>query len=191
MVRLFSIGRVLAHSGSPFPLCSKVRFHVNQLWSIWTYIEKCLVLENTTLTNITTCSQTKLVSQLSSSCLLILPWNHLVYCHSDCRMTIVKFLWSIILSMACCSLSLFHSSTAVGLYGALLRLQQWHNAHIEMIIPSSSPALQSSPWPFLEWRQALGRLSVCGVREWRPATSIIWRGDIHVTENKVCVQSHN
>ena len=81
-------------------------------------------------------------------------------------------------------------SCSIDLYGALLRLKEWHSAHIEVITTSHmigrGGASGMATLPGLEsWREALDVDVVCSCREWTPPTGVIWRGDIHFTENKV------
>ncbi|XP_064391967.1 uncharacterized protein LOC135339666 [Halichondria panicea] len=79
-------------------------------------------------------------------------------------------------------------SSAVSLYGALLRLVRWCHAHIHLITPLSSSDPTSSPI-VCAWRDSLGGLSVCTEGDWEPPPGVIWRGHIHCTEHKTFKQA--
>ena len=88
------------------------------------------------------------------------------------------------------SVFIYPVSCCIDLYGALLRLKEWHSAHIEVIttghMTGRGGARGMVSLPGLEaWREALDVDVVCSYREWTPPTGVIWRGDIHFTENKV------
>lgn len=40
------------------------------------------------------------------------------------------------------------------------------------------------------WREALDINVICNCDKWSPPTGVIWRGDIHFTENRVGVISN-
>ena len=76
-------------------------------------------------------------------------------------------------------------STDTGLFGAFLRLSEWHNAHIDIIIPDHCH--QVSLRLLKEWEEVMGVAKVWPVSQWIPLSGIFWRGCISITEQKVCV----
>lgn len=81
----------------------------------------------------------------------------------------------------------YHDSCCIDLYGALLRLKEWHSAYIEVITTGHMTGRGVASPPGLgAWREAVDVDVVCSCDEWTPPTAgVIWRGDIHFTENKV------
>ena len=84
-------------------------------------------------------------------------------------------------------------SDAIGLFGALLRLKEWHNAYIEIVVPDSSHKVFFRT--LNNWRESLGVARVWSASEWKPASGILWRGHINISEQKVqrglCIQDNS
>ena len=74
-------------------------------------------------------------------------------------------------------------STDVHLLGALLRLKECHNAHLELILPDS--VVQHLPWVEPEWLSVVGVDRKWTASDWMPVLGVFWRGYIDYTRPKV------
>ena len=79
-------------------------------------------------------------------------------------------------------------SQSIDLYGALLRMKEWHDAHIEVFTTRTlgGGGGVSEPPPGLKaWKEALSIDLITSCEEWTPTEGVVWRGALCFTEKKV------
>ena len=93
-------------------------------------------------------------------------------------------------------------STAIALFGALLRAACWHHACLDIVTSAAEMMEGGAHWKEAmeggahwkeameggaHWKEAMegGGVSVTSLDDWRPLRGVVWRGAVHFTEHKV------
>ena len=83
-------------------------------------------------------------------------------------------------------------STAIALFGALLRAACWHHACLDIVTSAAAIMEGGAHWKEAmeggaHWKEAMegGGVSVTSLDDWRPLRGVVWRGAVHFTKHKV------